>query len=62
MRIKAKYEGKVVYILGFVSDSGDYGHTKEKVVIAINFYDKAIIKSVDLWKVEIIDPEYIPKG
>ena len=62
MKIKAKYKDKFVYILGFVSGSSDYGHTKEKAVIAIDFYNKAIIESVDLWEVDIIDPEYIPKG
>lgn len=57
MRIKAKYNEEVVFLIGFCSDSGSFGYTQERAVICRG---SGRIESVKFDEIEIIDEEYIP--
>lgn len=61
MRIRAKYKGKVVYIIGFTTGSGCYGLPQELAIIAIKTYRGTDIEAVKLYELTIIDEDYIPK-
>lgn len=56
MKIKAEYKNETVYIIAFVTGSGNYGFPREKAII---MYEFGCIKSVDLWELTVIDTEYV---
>ena len=61
MKIKALYQGEVVYIIGFCTGSGTVNAPREKAIISRPFVaSKAMIEAVYLYELYIIDDEYNP--
>ena len=61
MKIKALYQDKVVYIIGFCTGSGAVNAPREKAIISRPFVaGEAMMEAVDLYELYIIDDEYNP--